>query len=308
MKSVFLFKPNLGSTGAGIALGLCVLLARPIDIAGAQGPQFMPAGFKDADQLEQIDISQRDLGRRKDAVSIRCQSFVETDGSLSGAHCVPPHNIEDQRVTRKIVLALENETINAARSNGSPVRVLMSFTVSIDCSSGPCSVRAVAHHGYSSDQFGDDYIAPQPILSGVTWYAGFADKLEWIGGWMPNVSRTFNHNLWPLRARYSLLVEADGSGSSGCIEFVSPAGDDQQQRNLNKLEAGLNSIGNVRFIPGMHDGRPVAMRLSESVVLRDAAQKVSARRLHDQGGRIANRLYTRRLADRAEAPELYCAE
>ena len=94
----------------------------------------------------------------------------------------------------------------------------------------------------------------------------------------------------------------------GCIEFVSPAGDDQQQRNLNKLEAGLNSIGNVRFIPGMHDGRPVAMRLSESVVLRDAAQKVSARRLHDQGGRIANRLYTRRLADRAEAPELYCAE
>jgi hypothetical protein len=292
----------------GLTAGFSLCFVASINSVRAQPPEFVPAQFKEAHQLEQIGIGRRDLGRRKDSVSIRCQSFVEVDGSLDHAYCVPPNNIEDQRVTRKIVLALEDVTVNPAHKRGTPVRVLMSFTVSVECDTDPCSVVVATHHGYSRDIYGDDYFAPQPILPGLAWYTGFADKLDWIEGWMPNVSRTFNHELWPLRPRIGVTVAADGSAATGCIEFISAAGDDNEQRNRQKLEQAIRSIAEVRFIPGFHDGEPVSMQFSEYAVFRDAAQKVSARRLFDQGGRIANRLYPRRLADREEAPELYCTE
>lgn len=273
---------------------------------GAQSPGISPARFSDDSQLERIGLSPRDLGRAKDSISIRCQSFVEADGKLTYSYCVPPNVYEDQRVTRKIVRAMEDMSLTPAEIDGSVVRVLMSFTVSVVCSEDDCSVSSVPHHGFSREDLGDDYVAPQPVLAGIDWYTGFADKIEWIDAWMPNISRTLNQSLWPLRPRFAVTVAADGSASDGCIHFLRGAGDDREQQNRRKLEEAMSSIGNPRFIPGFHEGRPVTMRFYESAVLYNVAQTVSARRLFDQGGRISNRFYPRQIADRTEAPDLYC--
>ena len=257
--------------------------------------------------LSRFEVAPRDLGRRKAAVEVPCQSFDEPNGGLGLFWCIPPNNIEDQRVTRNIVRALDGLTARAARVDGVQVRALLSFTAVIECPDEDCDVRVVPNHRFAQSDFGDDYSAPQPIVAQTDWYAGFADKREWIEGWMPNVSRSFNHDLWPLRLRVAVPVAADGSAVTGCIAAMRGAGDDHEQRNRLKLEAAMAAMGSVEFIPGMTDGRPVAMRYYEYVIFRDAAQRVTARRLFDQAGRIGNRFYPRLLAGIDEAPQLYCA-
>ncbi len=299
--------PRLTSTIVPAAV-FGFFMAAHVGNAAAQSRNFTPAQFVDESELERSGVSPRDLARGKTAIAIRCQSFVETDGSFTWSYCLPPNIYDDQRIARKIVRSLEDERIRPASIDGVPVRVLMNFMVLVDCAAEPCSIRHLLHHGLSRDTFGDDYSAPQAVLTGLDWYTGYADKLEWIDGWMPNMSRTLNQSLWPLRPRFAVAVAADGEASGSCIHFLRGAGDDNEQRNRQMLQQALSALDETRFIPGFHEGRPVPMPFFESAVLRTAANTVSARRLFDQAGRIVNRLHPRELADRTEAPELYCSD
>jgi hypothetical protein len=276
---------------------------------GAQSTSFVPAQFDSDGQLARMRISPRDLGRGNDSLSIRCQGFVEIAGKLTDYFCAPPNPIEDQKVTRAVIGALQDQTFHAAEVGGVPVRVLMNFTVSIQCAGDACSVVPVPHHGFLREQFGEDYVAPQPVLSDNNWYAGFEDKIEWIDDWMPDISRNFDQGLWPIRPRIAVDVGADGAASAdGCIYLLGAAGDDQEQSNRRRLEQAMNSLGDTRFIPGFHEGRPVAMRFFEQSVFHSTATKVSRPRIFDPSGRIVDRVYLRQLADKTEAPDLYCAD
>ncbi len=274
----------------------------------AQSSSFVPARFGSDDQLAQMGVSSRDLGRDKNSISIRCQGFVETRGELSEFYCVPPNIYEDQKVTRAVIKALEDQTFNAAEIDGVPVRVLMNFTVSIQCAIDACSVMTVPHHGYHKEEFGEDYVAPQPVLPDNSWYTGFEDKVEWIDAWMPNLSRSLNQSLWPIRPVIAVEVDADGAASDGCIYFLGAAGDDREQTNRSRLEQAMGSIGDPGFIPGFHQGGPVTMRFFEHAVFRSIAAKTSRPRLFDPNGRISNRFYARQIANRTEAPDMYCAD
>lgn len=285
--------------------GLC--MAVPVADADAQSTRFVPARFGDDNPLARIDITPRDLTRRKSDVDIECQTFVERDGALTDYYCVPPNISEDQKVTQLVVRALEEMRFEPAQVDDSPVRVLMNFSVSIQCGEDRCIVDGVPNHGNHSEALGDDYVAPQPILPGPGWYDGYQDKLDWIHGWMPNLSFRFNQLGWPIRPTVAVDVDSDGMGTTGCIWSLRLTGDDEEQHNRQKLESALQSMGTTRFVPGFHDGHPVSMTFYEHTVFRNAAQLVSRPPRNHQFVRFSNRYFSQALANRSEAPELYCA-
>jgi hypothetical protein len=300
--------PNLAIRSRfNVAFKICFLclLACEVDVE-AQSASFVPARFGADNPLAQIEVSPRDLARRKGSVAIRCQTFVETDGRLTDYYCAPP-SLEDQQVTRLVVEALQGQTFVAAQVDGTPVRILMAFAVSIQCAGDSCSIESVQNHGHHTEDLGTAYVAPQPILPDHDWYEGYEDKLEWIRGWMPNVSTRFNQDAWPMRPIIAVGVDVDGIAAKGCIDSMRLMGDDDEQRNRQKLEQALKSIGETRFIPGFHDGRPVAMQFFERAVFQNVARMVSRPPRSHPSVRISNRYFSKPLANRAEAPDLYCA-
>lgn len=251
-------------------------------------------------------MSPRDLTRGKTEVDIQCQTFVETDGDLTDYYCVPPDISEDQKVTQLVIRGLEDLTFVPARMDGAPVRVLMSFHVAIRCAEDSCTVESFANHGNHAKELGLDYIAPQPVLSGQAWYAGYEDKLEWIHGYMPSLSFRFNQLGWPMRSLIEVAVDAEGVAGRGCIRSMRLMGDDEEERNRKKLDETMRSIGETRFIPGFSDGQPVAMTFFERAVMKNAALLVSRPPRNHQFVRFTDRYFVRALANPTEAPELYC--
>lgn len=292
------------SPGSAIRCCVVCLVACAVDVE-AQPARFVPARFGADNPLAQIDVSPRDLARRKSSVILRCQTFVETDGRLTDYYCAPP-SIEDQRVTRMVVEALQDATFVAAQADGVPVRVLMVFAVSIECADDGCSLESVPNHGYHTEQLGKNYVAPQPILPNQAWYEGYEDKLEWIRAWMPNVSTRLNQTAWPMRPAIAVGVDAEGMATEGCIYSMRLMGDDDEHSNRRKLEQAIASIGETRFIPGFSDGQPVAMQFFERAVFENAARMVSRPPRNHPFVRVSNRYFSKALANRAEAPELYC--
>ena len=303
MNAGFDFRSRLG---AGFLTACVGFGALQLEVA-AQSARFVPAAFGSSGPLIGLDVAPRDLARDKDAIAIRCQTFVEGDGRLTEYYCVPPNIYEDQKVTRLVIDSLEEQTFVPARRDGSAVRVLMNFTVAIECGGDSCSVEPVPHHGYHAAEFGTGYVAPQPIVPTESWYAGYEDKLEWIHGWMPSISWRFNQNFWPMRPTIAVDVDANGSGVDGCIYAFRLMGDDEEGRNRQKLERAMSSIGATGFIPGFRDDQPVAMRFFEHSVFRNAAQLSSRPPRSHAFVRFQNRYFVRALAGRDEAPDLYCA-
>ena len=302
--------PNLrvrSRFAVGRGAGLLCLLAFSVSV-DAQTHRYSPAGFGPGDPLGRIDVSPRDLTRRKTSIEILCQTFVGTDGDLTDSYCWPPNISDDQKVTQLVVRALEDITFVPAQVDGQPVRVLMNFRVSIQCPDDSCAIESMPNLGYLAEGLGADYVAPQPILPGQSWYEGYEDKLDWIHGYMPSMSFKFNQTDWPMRPRIIVPVGADGAAARGCISFMRLIGDDEEERNRQKLDQALQSIGETRFIPGFVDDRPVAMQFFEQAVLRNAARLVTRPPRNHPFEPFGNRYFAQPLAGRAEAPELYCAE
>ena len=263
-----------------------VLLGLPLLLFGqvhAQLPDLQPAMFGPSSGLTDIEIVQEEFGSI-DSVAVRCQVFVETDGSLTDYLCVTDDGIDDRSIIATVSDRLATEKFTPARADGSKVRVLMNFAVFFTCMAGDCTAVPVPHHGYHLEALGLDYVAPQPIVSGREWYDGFEDR-------GPLYASGLRGSGWFTAA---VEVDSEGVASTSCIyALANVVWDDTRQQNRKKLESILNRLVETRYVPGFHEGTPVQTQFFESNNFRFAVWENGQAR--DRG-----------FATEQEAPELYC--
>lgn len=262
-----------------------------------QERRFEPADFARPNRLESIPIAADDLPRGTTAVAVRCQGFIGADGGLGDYHCVSDDNIAAEDVIHAVIDAVPTQQFVAARVDRQTVRVLMNFAVYIDCRSGSCLSVAARNHGYHIGKLGIDYVDPQPILAGDNWYAGFDYKLRWI---RKSQRSRFLPSEFVDALQYVMAAEIDASGVAGpgCLYWVGvtwgsrsasdirnfastavprPIGNTGERamsapllppRTIGYIERALESLGSVRYVPGMVDGAPTALRLYEDTLTR----------------------------------------
>jgi hypothetical protein len=234
-------------------------------ICAAQTETFVPADFSPPNVLETIQISLGDLPRGSSALAIRCQAFIDQDGSVGKYHCLSDSPYAHRRVISAVIDVIPQQSFAPAKVNGENVRVLMDFAVLVDCSSGSCAVEAVRNHGYHLQNLGFDYVSPQPILKDDGWYEGFDYKLkrfEVIG----------NSQLTEER-RFAFIIAADvtkeGQVETSCLYWTGRdpllGANDRVAplRTAIAIENAVESMGEVQYVPGFHDGEPVEIRLYE---------------------------------------------
>ena len=255
-----------------------------------QQRRFEPADFSRPNRLESVQIAANDLPRGTTAVAVRCQAFIGRDSSLGEYVCLSDDNRAYADVVTAVIDAVPTQRFVAARVDGQNVRVLMSFAVYIECSSGSCIAVAGRNHGFHLERLGLDYVDPQPILERDDWYVGFDYKLRWLREWMPRIK---NVNRWAPENRlpYAMAVEIDGNGvaAAACLywvgisnpEFSPFTGLRPNQNNparvattsrpvvgvpprtLERIERAIESLGSVRYVPAMIDGAPMPLSFYE---------------------------------------------
>jgi len=254
------------------------LLAQPVD--------FEPAMIDALGGLTDMQFGPEDLGAMA-SLAVRCQAFVETDGSLTDSFCTSDDGIRDRSIIGRVTDQLAAETFSPARVQGSEVRVLMNFALLIACESGKCVSVPVPNHGYQIAAFGVDYVAPQPILSDEHWYDGFEDRGPRYRspGSRPNSAGLPTG--WFVAA---VDVDFDGVASASCIYALDHIRtDDTRQQNRRRMESMLDELAETNYIPGFSAGAPVKMRFFES-----------------NNFRVTIGPGSRQFATAREAPELYC--
>jgi hypothetical protein len=264
---------------------------RPSSAPPEQARRFEPADFARPNRLESIRIAAGDLPRGTMGVAVRCQGFIGADGGLGDYYCVSDDNRAADDIVQAVIDAVPTQRFVAARVDGQEVRVLMNFAVYVDCSSGPCLAVAGRNHGYHIGSLGFDYVDPQPILEGNDWYVGFDYKLRWLRSWMPRIMNVDRWYRLDERLQYVMAVEVDASGiaAPGCLYWVgvswvtrapsavrnfpfpstnAMAAPALPPRTKGDIERAIASLGRVRYVPGMIDGTPTALRLHEESLTR----------------------------------------
>ena len=283
----------------------------------AQTDSFAPALFTTESRLHQIEISPRDLDDTN-AAAVRCQAFVETDGTLTAPVCDMDVGLRDRSLIRTVLAALEDEVFLPASVDDQTVRVLMNFAVFFSCNEEQCAAIPVPHHGYHIGQFGLSYVAPQAILSDYDWYDGFGDRMLDVPSMPRGDSGSASENVFTSASRVgaggrptdssftaTVSVDADGIAQDSCIfVLVNLSYDDAQQRNLRKLESIVAALGESEFIPGVAGGQAVPMNFYESNKFVEVTQILVTAGTAGDGGGVGTS--QRAFAGAEEAPELYC--
>jgi len=268
------------------------LLGPALFLAGqlhAQLSDLQPATFGPFSGLADLGIEPEDLGSA-DSLAVRCQAFVETDGSLTENLCTSDDGIRDRRIIARVADSVAAESFSPARVDGREVRVLMNFSVLITCAGGECASVPVPNHAYQIGAFGLDYVAPQAIVSGKRWYEGFEDRGPRFRS--PAVVRPNSAGVPTGWFTAAVDVDSEGVATASCIYALDRVDrDDVRQRNRRRLESILGNLVETRYVPGFNDGAPVPMRFFES-------NNVRVQLLPGNG---AQAFVTAR-----EAPELYC--
>jgi hypothetical protein len=246
---------------------LCLMV--PSSIVVAQTSAFSPADFAAENRFAEIVVSPGDMPGGRESLLVLCQGFVESDGELTNYYCLIDEiraNRLHGKVLRTVIDTLSTQKFVPAKVDGDNVRVLLNFAVAIDCTTGSCVVIPVRNHGYHFAEYGPDYVSPQPILIEDAWYEGFEDKRDWIEDWMAAYRPAVETRLGEFIA-YTMSVEvsADGVAYDESVDWLDPGSEATGRLNAERAAA---SIGSPRFIPGFHEGQPVAMRLYERSVIR----------------------------------------
>jgi hypothetical protein len=135
-----------------------------------------------------------------------------------------------------------------------------------------CTTVSGRNHGYLLEDYGFDYVAPQPVLEGDDWYEGFDYKVKWVRDWMPDVRLIDNWPEWDrISFTMSAKIGADGVAQNVCLysykEVLSVGQNNWFGRVARALERAQGSMDRVRYIPGFHNNQPLVMPIYESSVL-----------------------------------------
>lgn len=271
-------------------ISLCVLVSTILVVGqlSAQSTGLKPASL-DNSSLADLEIRPQDLASA-DSLAVRCQAFVETDGSLTDLLCTSDDGMRDRGLIARVADRFKGELFSSARVDGREVRVLMNFAVLISCAGGECISMPVPNHAYHFGALGIDYVAPQPIVPRESWYEGFEDRGPRYGpAALVRPSESGMPSGW-----FTMAVDIDSEGvaGAGCIYAIAGVDRDNIRReNQARLESILRELVNTRYVPGFVEGAPVPMRFFES-------NNVRVEIMPPNGGQA--------FVTPSEAPELYC--
>lgn len=234
--------------------------------------ELVPANFASERPLADIPVSIEDFPRGAEYVLVLCQGFVEADGEMTDFYCRIDRDARVQgSFLRTVAHAISAQKFVPARVDGEHVRVYMNFGIAIDCSLGPCETILLRNHGYHFEEYGPDYVSPQPIVPEDVWYEGFAYKLEWIRGWaavVDGVAQAPISGGISIPYMMSIEVSAGGVADEESLHLVEPGSIRGVRPQVRALRQAAESLGSPPFIPGYREHRPVAMRFYESSVAR----------------------------------------
>ncbi len=232
-------------------IGLAVLTS-PGFAEQIAAPVFVPAMIgSGANSLHELIDVPEDRRDQTFLSVIRCQVYVEKDGSLDNYLCVRG-SIADQDLRKVVQDANEKTSFEPATVDGRTVKVYMNFMVAFECDGGNCEVMILPHHGYHIQELGPDYIAPQAIVNDNFW-----DKPAWEReNELSMMFRTAGYIFF-----LSAHIDTQGQASDVSIDYVDSAWRTEAKR-------AATYYGRMDFIPGMHEGNPAAMRSSDFMGLR----------------------------------------
>ncbi|MEO0422736.1 MAG: hypothetical protein AAF184_10400 [Pseudomonadota bacterium] len=105
---------------------------------------------------------------------VNCQVLVTRKGKAGGAKCGLAEGIKgstSESVLGATYAGLRRAKFQPAEVEGKAVDVVMSVRVKVRCIGDKCNVSAYPNLGLYTQEHGDNYVAPQEILSSqATWY------------------------------------------------------------------------------------------------------------------------------------------
>lgn len=239
-------------------LGATMLLLGSTCSAAPAGADFggvrpaLPGSGPDS-LVERTDCPPGDVAEH--TVVVFCETEVLEDGRTRRPYCFRGARDGARRHVRAATRGLEDAVFESAVVDGREVHVYTKLRVVFVHDEAQCRVHALPNWGVNGAAFGLDYIAPQEIQEGGSWFARAKRRIgrDRRGGLGGAGSAMFVA---------SVLVHEDGSASDARLE--------RNVIELQRFEAeALRALGTARFVPGFHEGRPVAMRFQATLHLVD---------------------------------------
>lgn len=233
-----------------VVLGIFAKILISASVASADDDSFIefsPARIGTHADALQFLIRVPDKRRNQTFVStIRCQTYVEIDGTLSNYLCVRGSR-DDIDLLRQVKDGIRKSIFEPATVDGNLIKIYMNFMIGFKCDAGECAVVAAPHHGYHIQEFGFNYIAPQSIVDEKFW-----DKRSWERDNALSMRMIADGYLFFLSA----LIDEQGGASDVSIDYVDPAWRAEAKRAAVYYER-------MNFIPGMLDGAVISMRATD---------------------------------------------
>ena len=216
-----------------LRLLLVVLLAGGPPFSQATTPKFEPARLRDGafSLLDQIQFPkvQEDAGQDIRVV-LACTASATRKGKLSAQFCLAT-DLPERPYRLNALRAVKRSKVTPGRVDGKAKNVVVKFTVIFERKAGKESVYLIPNQMHNAKQFGSNYLAPQLIRSHTPDY--------------PNTCRG-------MKLILRIFVGADGVPSNPEFHRGDP---DAKQC----IEPAMARVPQLRFIPGMVNGKATAM-------------------------------------------------
>jgi len=212
--------------GAALALGMTV--------ARADSPALLR---EDAASIES-NLHLPD-GTEPGRYDVLCEMRVRPDGTSGDVNCYGADSVP-QILVKAVVKASERAQFVPATRDGQPAQVYMVLMVRVVIANGEPLVLALPNNGVEHARLGLFYIAPQRF-----------NEFGQLNSGLSRSSTSANGLVWQ-----ELWVDEHGKVTSSKLKNESGA-----PRDI--VEAIQRSVDNMQFMPGLVDGKPVAMRYLE---------------------------------------------
>ncbi|MEM9383451.1 MAG: hypothetical protein AAGA68_00190 [Pseudomonadota bacterium] len=244
-----------------LAAPLATTLVAALLVGPAAHANYSPA-LPDGGKIPLSSVVERPKNMRwaNGTASINCQVLVTSKGKAAGSKCGLAEGAKgstSESVLGATYAGLRRAKFKPAEENGNPVDVVMSVRVKVRCVGDRCETSAYPNLGLYAKEHGDNYVAPQEILTRrETWYERLLAADICADGRAPREACVDDGAF-----RLVVYVDVDDSGApANARSRKNPLTADAD----NLMEQAHESVEASRFIPGEVDGQPKAMTVLSS--------------------------------------------
>ncbi|MEO0423140.1 MAG: hypothetical protein AAF184_12435 [Pseudomonadota bacterium] len=249
------------STARRLAAPLISTLVAALALGSTAHASYSPA-LPDGGKIPLSSVVERPKNMRwaNGVASINCQVLVTSKGKAAGSKCGLAEGAKgstSESVLGATYAGLRRAKFKPAEENGKPVDVVMSVRVRVRCVGDRCETKAYPNLGLYSKEHGDNYIAPQEILtSRETWYERMLDTDACANGREPREACVDDGAF-----RLVVYVDVDDTGApTNARSRANPLTGDKDML----MDKAHESVEASRFIPGEVDGEPKNMTVLSS--------------------------------------------